>query len=238
MIRTRTTCMVFAASLLAFVMGAVMSDLQAGQAATTASDVEFRWTESSGPHGERNPAALPLYEAIFANEPQKVATLVEHGASPNLVLYPRRWSPLMLAIAFYDSEIVRLLVKRGANLNYVTDNPTTGTPLALALSYGRFHTIEHPDFAIFRYLLDSGADMNVEFGIDHSDIAIYAATMGQMAIVDDLLARGYRHNLPKLKEYLEIRRVDAEMQPEKERAIATVDRLLRNGQEDRGRSKN
>lgn len=187
-------------------------------------DTALFWREASGPHGERDPAALPLYEAVFAHDQRRVASLLDHGALPNALLYPGRWSPLMVAVVYNDHQTARLLVKHGADINYVSNDPATGTPLAAALSYGRFYTVENPDFSMFHYLLNSGADMNVEY--HNSDIALDAATLGRMDIVNELLAHGFHHNLPKLKKWLEIRVVDDKTRPERDKALATVNRLL------------
>lgn len=187
-------------------------------------DTALFWRECSGPHGERDASALPFYEAVFAHDPARVAALLDHGASPDVLLYPGGWSPLMVAIAYNDRPTMQVLVKHGANMNYVANDPAAGTPLALALSYGRFYPLEHPDFFMLHYLLDAGADMNLEFR--GNDIAKFAVTEGQIAIVNELLSRGFRHDLPSLKKWLEIRRVDERNRPEKDKALATVDRLL------------
>jgi hypothetical protein len=141
-----------------------------------------------------------------------------------------------------------LLVKHGANINYVSNDPATGTPLAAALEFGRFYNVEppndyladsmffdtgstddyRPDFSIFYYLLDSGADVNLEFRSGW-DIANDAASAGNMAIVTDLLARGYRRDLPGLKRGLEGRVVPEKERADKEKALAAVNRILAEG---------
>jgi hypothetical protein len=187
-------------------------------------DTALFWREASGPHGERNTAALPLYEAVFAHDHRRVASLLDHGALPNALLYPHRWSPLMVAVVYNDHQTARLLVNHGADVNYVSNDPANGTPLGAALSYGRFYTIENPDFSMFHYLLNAGADVNLEY--NNSDIAIDAATMGRMDIVNELLMRGFRHDLPGLKKWLEHRAVYDKIRPDRDKALATINRLL------------
>lgn len=187
-------------------------------------DTALFWRECSGPNGERDASALPFYEAVFAHDSARVTALLDHGTSPDVLLYPGGWSPLMVAIAYNDQPTMQVLVKHGANMNYVANDPATGTPLASALSYGRFYPLKHPDFFMLHYLLDAGADMNLEFR--GNDIAQFAVMVGQITIVNELLARGFRHDLPRLKKWLEISRVDERNQPEKNKALATVDRLL------------
>lgn len=187
-------------------------------------DVDLLWRESSGPRGERNRSALPLYRAVFAHDQKRVETLLDQGVNPNLLLYSGRWSPLMVAIAYNDLSTVQVLIKRGADMNYVSNDPVYGTPLAVALSYGRFYTIDNPDFAMLHYLLDAGADINIEY--HNGDIAQDAVTKGRMDIVNELLTRGFHHDLPSLKKWLEIRAADEKSQAQKEKAIATINRLL------------
>lgn len=194
-------------------------------APTTERDALFLWRRSSGPHGERNPTALPLYEAVFAQDQKLIGSLLDRGISPNLLLYPGGWSSLMVAIAYNDQATVRELVSRGADMNYLSNDRIDSTPLAVSLSYGRFYSVDNPDFAILHYLLDAGADINVEYY--NNDIALDAVTKGRMAIVNELLARGFHHNLPRLKKLLDARLVDDKTKPEKEKAIATVNRLLK-----------
>lgn len=212
------------------VLSAVIACLALGtwvRAADLDRDAEYHWAMSSGPHGERDAGALPLYEAIFAHDAARVASDLDRGASPNALLYPHRWSPLMIAAVYNDGPIVDVLIKRGADLNYVSDDAIYPTPLAVALATGRFHpNIDKPDFRVLRRLLDAGADVNVEYGF-HKDIAYQAATMNRYEILIDLLARGYRRDLPGLRKWMEIGHVDSRTEPEKKRALAAVDRLLK-----------
>ena len=53
---------------------------------------------------------------------------------------------------------------------------------------------------MFRYI-EHPADVNIE-SPGYPIIAIYAASIGQVGIVNELLARGYRHNLTELKQIL------------------------------------
>lgn len=188
-------------------------------------DTALFWRECSGPNGERDASALPFYEAVFAHDPARIATLLDHGASPDVLLFPGGWSPLMVAVAYNDRPTMQVLVKHGANLNYVAKDPATGTALAVALTYGRFYPIGHPDFFMLHYLLDAGMDMDLDFR--GKDIAQFAVSVGQIAIVNELLARGFRHDLMGLKKWLEIVHVNESTQPDKDKALATIERLLK-----------
>lgn len=229
-----------ALKLLAIIIGSValatggvylMPDKSAPWASMSESDTELFWREVSGPNGEHAPAALPLYEAVFAHDRDAVAKLLAHGASPNAVLYAERWSPLMVAIAYQDKDMVSLLLHHGANIDYVSNDPANYTPLGVALNAALADALRRGgddpkiDFAMFRYLLDAGANVNVAFGY-RNDIAIFTATVGQMNIVNELLERGYRRDLPELRETLKIIQVSEDAQADKDRAIATIDRML------------
>lgn len=200
-------------------------------ASMSKADTDLFWREASGPNDERAPAALPLYGAVFAHDHKAVADLLDHGASPNVVLHAERWSPLMVAISYQDKDMVSLLLHHGANINYVSNDPANYTPLGVALNAALADALrrggDHPDinFSLFIYLLDAGADVNVEFGYQQ-DIAIFSASSGQMKIVNELLARGYRRDLVKLKGLLKIRQVSEDTQADKDRAIATIDQIL------------
>ncbi len=202
-----------------------------GSGAYTKEDIELFWRESQGPNGERSPAALPLYQAIMAQDRNEVARLLEHGTSANVLLYRQNFSPLMVALSFNDRPMVELLIKNGANLNYISDDEIYTTPLVVAFISGRTpnpHDFNvSADFSLFRFLIDSGADINLPF-LDE-DIAIFVAGAGQMKLVNELLARGYHRDLPRLRETINIVAANNDDQPELHKALATIDRLLKQG---------
>jgi ankyrin repeat protein len=192
-------------------------------------DIELFWRESQGPNGERSPAAMPLYQAVMAQDRKEVERLLEHGTSANILLYPQRFSPLMVSLSFNDRPMVELLLKHGANLNYVSDDVIYTTPLVAAFISGRTpdpHDFSvGSDFSLFWFLIDAGADINLKF--KDEDIAIYAAGSGRMKLVNELLARGYHRDLPRLRETINIVAANNDEQPELHRALATIDRLLK-----------
>ena len=197
----------------------------------TNDDSRFFLTLASGPRdvpeGTAQPAAqaTPLLLAIIDRDKKRVADLLEKGASPNSLIAPGAWSPLMVAAAIGDRGTVAALLRHGANVNYVAMDGVNGTPLAAALNYGVFHQ----DLTAFHQLLDAGADINVDFSSDGSgyDIALDAVAMGQMKLVNELIARGYNRDFPTLLDLLEAAGVNDENQPEQDRAIATVRKRLK-----------
>lgn len=230
-----------ALKLLAIIIGSValatggvylMPNKSAPWASMSDADTELFWREASGPNGDRLPAVLPLYQAVFSHDHKAAAKLLDHGASPNAVLYADRWSPLMVAIAYQDKEMVDLLLHHRANIDYVSNDPANHTPLGVALNAALADALRRGgddpkiDFAMFDHLLDAGANVNVEFGY-RNDIATFSASLGQMDIVNKLLARGYRRDLAELKGVLGVRQVSEDAQADKDRAIATIDRMLK-----------
>lgn len=126
--------------------------------------------------------------------------------------------------------MIDFLSHNGANLDYVSTDPADYTALGVALNAALGEALRNGgtkrDFHTFNHLLDLGANINVEFGY-HEDIAIFAATLGQMELVNELLARGYRRDLAELRETLNIRNVDRNTEREKQKAIQTIHRLQR-----------
>lgn len=200
------------------------------------NDQEFFWRKADGPNGERNPGAIALYTAVIQQDREEVFRLLKSGTSPNSLLSRDGWSTLMLAAAEGDIKMASILLKNGADINYVRSDPVDFSALAVALNYA----IPSQNFSTFQYLLSAGADVNASY-VDHGDavfrdpngdaftgqdIAKDAATLGQIQIVNELLARGYRRDLPGLLVVLKIIVVNDAAQPAKDRAIATVTNIL------------
>lgn len=80
-------------------------------------DVDFFWRVASGPDGQRNDRAEPLYAAVIRGNRSEVARLLAAGASPNLLLSDDSWSVLMIAAAKNDLPTMKILKCHGANLN-------------------------------------------------------------------------------------------------------------------------
>ena len=192
----------------------------AGHYVPTEDDKVLMWKDASGPNGERDPVAAPLYQAVIEGDEDKVKALLIDRNAANRVLHPGRWSPLMVAVERNDQNIVKTLLDSGANINYVSEDHFP-TPLDVALTFG----VPRQDLSIFNELLDRGADINVGYANDN-DIAIHAAYIGQMDLVDKLLKHGYRRDLPRLLDALEIRQVSEERQAAKMKAIEDVKKLL------------
>lgn len=99
---------------------------------------------------------VPHYAVSRDNaDPEVVKVLLAHGISPN-------WFPpadsgydelsmLQAAVMGHNLPVIKLLVERGANINYV--NPFRGSALHFALS--------GTDFYMAAYLVEAGIDLNL-----------------------------------------------------------------------------
>jgi hypothetical protein len=186
----------------------------------SADDKDYSWKLASGPNGERDESAVPLYKAVINGDLAGLERLLKKGQSPNQLLYPKRWSALMVASMISCPKMVKLLLDHGADVNYTAEDAEGKYALDVALTYGIWHGME-----VFYHLLDHGADMTIKRSND-SDVVIHAAVLGQMKLVNELLDRGYRSDLPQLLQALEIIQVNEETQPYKQKAMVRVKALL------------
>lgn len=91
-----------------------------------------------------------LLKAIRNKNARRVEMLINRGANPNTMIDGSR-SPLIFAVAAKSPEVVRVLVRAGANLNY--EMPANG-PTALRLAVG----MEQKE--IVELLCEAGAAVN------------------------------------------------------------------------------
>jgi hypothetical protein len=103
--------------------------------------------------------SVPQYAVSRDNaDPEVVRVLLEHGIPPNW--FPptgpyRERSLLQSAVMGHNLPVMKLLIERGADLNYV--NPFDGSALHYALS--------GTDFFMAAYLVEAGIDLNLR---DHT----------------------------------------------------------------------
>lgn len=183
------------------------------------------WIRASGPNSERDPKAVPVYEAIFAHDHIRLAALLDNGGSPNLALYAGHMSPLAIAIALNDVDGAKVLVTRGADIDGVSGVVRPSTPLAFALDYGRFYTIDDPTFAAFHYLIEAGADVNKEY--NNRNIAIDAAGGGYMLLLNEILDHGFNRDLSGLKRVVESRLLHGDDLKEKTMVVSRIDTIIK-----------
>ena len=126
--------------VLAIVLGApTMRDNRAvirPECAGTVGDREYAWKVASGPKGERDPAAIPLFEAVIDGNETALKHILESGQSPEQRLYSGRRSALMIAAQSGCRGSVQLFLDHGADLNYEADDDSLTTALNVALTHG------------------------------------------------------------------------------------------------------
>lgn len=99
--------------------------------------------------GDEGGNDVPYYAAARDNaDPAVVAVLLDAGVSPSQTVGIERLSWLQAAISGRNMPVVRLLLQRGADVNY--NHPFSGTALHTAGVV--------PDYDIMVFLLDHGAN--------------------------------------------------------------------------------
>ncbi len=122
---------------------------------------------------------IALFEAASQGNTPGVQTALDLGADANIKMC--RATPLVMAAAGNHEDVVRLLLKRGANLNAKVIDPNHATPLLAAAQNGHE--------CMVKLLLDEGA--YVDAGLANGSTPLHvAAGGGYEAIVLLLLKSG------------------------------------------------
>jgi ankyrin repeat protein len=99
-----------------------------------------------------NGESVPSYAVSRDNaDPEVVKVLLTHGISPNWFPPGQKTSLLQDAVMGHNLPVMRLLVERGADINYV--NPFSGSALHYALN--------GTDFYRAAYLVEAGIDLKL-----------------------------------------------------------------------------
>lgn len=169
----------------------------------------WSWTHSRATRKE----SIVLASAVFVGDMKGARTALEHGADPNArvdvsvehsVTFRRLWTELqgepstaytLLMSAAHQNrgDIVRLLLKHGANPNVIDNRTTKRTALHVAVSAGALDSV--------RALLEQGADVNAtdRYGSTPLCQAAYGHIFGgdlnsESEIIRLLLAHGAKVN--------------------------------------------
>jgi len=97
--------------------------------------------------------ALDLFEAAALGDEGRIAAALDADPEAIEAFSGDGWTALHLAAAFGSAGAVALLLKRGARVDAVSNNPQRNQPLHAALSLGK-------DSVIIQTLLAHGADAN------------------------------------------------------------------------------
>jgi len=136
------------------------------------------------------PAALTpkdqaLLQSVWDGDLAKVELLVKKGASVNSVEPKKKRTPLMLATAKKNLEVVEYLTKKGADVNARDSDGQT------ALMYAcRQHLKAEPENSIAIFLLNHGAEVNLQSTKKGFTALMLAAGAGNVELVQKLLEKG------------------------------------------------
>lgn len=133
-----------------------------------------------------DPDSTPiLHKAICFRNMDVVKTLIDAGADIN-VFWSRNGTPLMAAASSGDCEMVRFFLSKRADVNAIVEGKFATTALQASLWGG------HLD--VFYLLLVHGAIRNAPISLHGSSELAYAARMGNIQVLRDLLDHGAEVN--------------------------------------------
>jgi ankyrin repeat protein len=130
---------------------------------------------------KENGTALDLFAAAAVGSRNVLLELLVHQPDGPNAVAPDGFQPLGLAAFFGNSEAVRLLIEKGADVNTASQNEMHVTPLHSAVA--------HRHLQIARLLLEHDANVNARQADDFT--ALHAAAQnGQLEMVKLLLEFG------------------------------------------------
>lgn len=138
----------------------------------------------------RRSNGVKLYEAMKENDSAKVRELIDQGADIDSRGDPEKYTPLMLACINKNTELAKLLVEKGADVNSSDINKIT--PLSYAALHGKPELVS--------LLIEKGADVN---NIDlHGNTPLYyAAAKGKLKVAKLLIEKGANVNIENTYGY-------------------------------------
>ncbi|MBO6506197.1 MAG: ankyrin repeat domain-containing protein [Kordiimonadaceae bacterium] len=121
-----------------------------------------------------------LFKAVADNSPRDALTALEAGADANAI-NEKGASPLFEAMRAQAVDVARVLIAKGANVNFVNEQNIGATPLMMAAAYNNGELVN--------LLLSNDADVNL--ADSNGDPAInWAAYYGYTDIAEQLLTAG------------------------------------------------
>lgn len=123
----------------------------------------------------------PLFKAILNNDIVIVENFLSNGESPETLQCG--FSPLQIAAREGHTEIIRILITAGANVNNGKEFP----PIYEAVSNG--------NLAVVKILVEAGAELNQPIDEDDDTILLEAVSVGNLEIVKLLVESGADPNI-------------------------------------------
>ncbi len=124
---------------------------------------------------------LTFFEAVITGDKERAAMFLEQNPERINEMSPDGWTPLHLASLFGHVELVRFLLKKGADVRSISRNEMAGQPLHAAIAGG---TEEIP-----LLLLKHGAPVNTPQNRGYTPLH-KAVLMGKSKLVKRLLELG------------------------------------------------
>lgn len=123
--------------------------------------VEYLISKGARVSGNQTFPNSPIYFAIFKGHLAVVSRFLDLGVEPNYSWTDRNGGTLLIAAAqFGQLEVVKLLVKRGADINFCGNGDFS--PMYRSIIYDRF--------SIFEFLLNKGACLNEQDRVALSEV--------------------------------------------------------------------
>lgn len=101
------------------------------------------------------------------------------------------YTPLMIAAAINDYDMVKFLVEKGADVNAKThfEYSSVVTPLLLSLDYEHIESRYDENSSVAEYLINNGADINVT-NEDGETPLMYASKVHNIKVIELLIQKG------------------------------------------------
>ncbi|WP_157153243.1 ankyrin repeat domain-containing protein [Brachyspira murdochii] len=101
------------------------------------------------------------------------------------------YTPLMIAAAINDYDMVKFLVEKGADVNAKTHSEYSSvvTPLLLSLDYEHIESRYDENSSVAEFLINNGADINVKNNHGETPL-MYASKLHNIKVVELLIQKG------------------------------------------------
>jgi len=172
------------------------------------------------PNSAGKEGITPLIWALRCENLAGVKALLDAGADPNQPADDDILIPFTAAATIENSEFTKALLDAGADINGITISEES-SPLLRAQSLG-IHTGYWDNYYL---LLERGADINLAYGRNGNTVVTSAVGSGRFHMAVDLVERGYRHDLDRLRSAAEFRVASKEQEPHKEKLLRLLDEI-------------